>query len=81
MTQKSWIVEAPDGRHVVELEHGYWSGKRVIKVDGVVIEQGGKLLDTGSEHRFQIGDQPCVLRIKNRMFHFEFELFVDGKLV
>ena len=67
---------------VVEMEHGFISGKRTLKVDGSIIERSSKLLDTGSEHRFTIGSQDCVLRIRSNMgLWFDYELYVSGKLV
>ena len=85
MANKTWIFELEDGRHVVEIEHGYWSGKRIIKVDGKQVEVSGKIIDTGSEHRFEISGHKCILRIRpgtlGGLFGFEFELFLDGRLI
>lgn len=41
-----------DGRHWVELNHGFFSGKRTILVDGEQILQEKKFFDNGSEHDF-----------------------------
>ena len=71
-----------DGRHVVELEHGYWSGKRVIRVDGKLLEVSRKLLDTGSEHYFELNGHPGLIRIRIISGLIpEYELFLDGRLV
>ena len=34
MATKVWTFELEDGRHVVEIHHGYIGGKRVLKIDG-----------------------------------------------
>ncbi len=31
METKVWTFNLSDGQHTVELDHGYWSGKRIIK--------------------------------------------------
>ncbi len=80
MATKVWTFNLEDGRHVVEMQHGYLGGKRVMKVDGKVQEQSRKVFDTGSEHRFSISGHPCVLRILTDGLSFQFELHVDGKL-
>lgn len=82
MSTKVWTWTDESERHVVEAEHGFFSGKRTLKVDEIIVEtSGGKLWDTGSEHRFKVGSKDCILRIRNNWFGFNHELFVDGKLV
>jgi hypothetical protein len=82
MSTKVWTWNDDAERHVVEIEHSWFSGKRTLKVDGKIVEtSGNKWWDTGSEHRFKAGSKDCVLRIRNNWFGFNYELFVDGKLV
>ena len=81
MGQRSWTFQGYDAQHTVKVKHGYWSGKRTVTLDGIVIHESRKLWDTGSEHRFDAGGKPCVLKIRNSPFHYDYELFVDGKLV
>ena len=81
MRQRSWTFQDDEGKHTVKVEHGYWSGKRIITLDGVVIHESRKFWDTGSEHRFDAAGRPCVLKIRNSPFHYDYELFVDGRLV
>lgn len=85
MDTKVWTFNLSDGQHEVELNHGYWSGKRLIKADGQIVEESQKLFDAGSEHRFDLSGHPCILRIRpgplGGLAGFEFELFVDGRLV
>jgi hypothetical protein len=83
-TRRTWTFDTEGTKHTVEMEHGgVWSlsGYRLISVDGQVIERSGKFWDTGSEHRFEVGGYPCILRIRHHVFGYEYELWVDGKLV
>ena len=85
MANKTWTFQLEDGRHAVELEHGYWSGRRIIRVDGEQIEVSRKFLDAGTEHRFEISGHPGILRIRSGalggLLGFDYELVVDGRLV
>ena len=85
MAHKSWVFDVCGSNHIVELDHGYWSGKRKVKVDGMPVEKSWKLIDTGTEHRFQVDGTNCVLRIRpgtlGGLFGFDHELFVDGWVV
>ena len=81
MAKKVWVFRLEDGNHTVELEHGHWSGKRKIIVDGVPLESSRKIIDRGSVHHFQVSGSPCVLHIESGGFTFRYNLYVDGKLV
>lgn len=81
MGKKVWEFRLDDGKHTVALEHGHFSGRRSIAVDGrLIISTGGNILDSGSEHHFQVSGVPCVLRITSG-FRFKYELYVDRKPV
>jgi len=81
MAYRTWTIEVDGNNHTVAVEHGYWSGKRVITLDGNILEKSRKFWDTGSEHRFDVDGRPCILKIRNSPFHYDFELFLDGRLV
>ena len=81
MARKVWRFKLADGQHTVELDHGYWSGKREITVDGVPLESSSKIWDTGSVHHFEVSGTPCVLHIKGKALSFDYKLYVNGKLV
>ncbi|MCL6646688.1 MAG: hypothetical protein K6U88_17325 [Dehalococcoidia bacterium] len=50
-------------------------------MDGQVIYQRGfKFWDTGFEHRFELEGLPHIVRALYRTWHYEYELWVDGKL-
>ncbi len=77
---KTWSVSCP-GNHTVSLDHGFWSGRAAIIIDGQeVYRRGFTVFDTGFEHRFRIDDMPCLIRVLNRPFAFTHELWVDGRL-
>jgi len=44
MASSSWSLELPDGRHLVEADYGYWSGRATIRVDGRVTSRSNELL-------------------------------------
>jgi hypothetical protein len=65
--KKTWAIDVEGHRHVVDLQHGVWSGKRAITLDGNTIDEAQNLLDTGSEHRFDVDGHPCILKIRSSM--------------
>ena len=84
MKNKTWKVNLNGKETKIKLQHGYWSGKRIIEVDDQIIEETKKFIDSGSEHRFVINEHKCILRIRpgtlGGLFGFEYDLFVDGLL-
>lgn len=78
MAKLSWIIKLEDNKHKVELEHGYFSGKRIVRLDGKVIEHiRYNLFDTGSKHKFKIKEHCCIIIIKAG-FKFSYDLIIDG---
>ena len=83
--RRTWTFELEDGRHVVEIEQGHWSGQRSIKVDGQQIHKSRKI--AGSEHHFDVSGHQCILRIRPGLLGilfgvgFVFELTLDGNLI
>jgi hypothetical protein len=82
MAQKSWIIELEDGVHTVELNHGYFTGKRSIRVDDEAIilhpDEKQKLFDTGSTHSFKVSGHTCKIAIYSFGLNFRYELIVDN---
>ncbi len=82
MVIRQWIVET-ETPHTVRVNHWRpWSGKVHIHVDDeLIFERCRKYYyDTGLEHRFKLDGLPCIIRILYRTWHYEYELWVDGKL-
>ncbi len=79
MTTKVWTFDLEDGKHTVELEHGYFSGKRVICVEGRPLEKSQKLFDTGSDHQLRIGSHTVTVHIGTNGVSYNYDLILDGR--
>ena len=84
MPFRRWTFQL-DGRfHIVELQHGFISGKRFIRVDGQTVETTGWMwtVDMGSQHIFRVGSCLCEFSI-GRLWELGigYELYVDGEVV
>lgn len=67
--------------HRVRIEHNRLSGSaRVLADDEVVFERSFKFWDTGFEHRFKLGGLPAIVRAIYRTWHYDYELWLDGRL-
>lgn len=80
MAKKNWSINLEDGEHKIELEHGYFSGKRIIKLDNKVIEHiHYNFFDAGSKHEFKINEHYCIVLIKMIAgIKFSYDLIVDN---
>ena len=81
MANKEWSITLDDKKHIVKLQHGYFSAKREIRVDGKTILSTDPIplgFDLGSRHAFKIGLHECVVEILTDGIKFEYDLFVDG---
>jgi len=81
MVTREWLVET-ETPHTVRVDHWWiWSGRAHIYVDDeLIFERRRKIYDIGLEHRFKLDGLPCIVRILHRILHYEYELWVDGKL-
>ena len=65
MPKKSWTIQLEDGMHTVEMDHNLFSNKRMIRVDGQVVEQGKfSTFDFGGDSPFSIGERQAVLHMR-----------------
>lgn len=78
MAKKTWTITIDGAEHKIDLDHGSISGKRIITLDGMVIEESSKPLDTGSDHAFQIGNHICTIHIHPQGLGFKYDLSMDG---
>ena len=81
MANRTWTFKLEDGTHTVDLEHGYFSGKRTIYVDNKLVLEEKKSFDTGSAHSFQINGHTCTVHVQVKGFGFNFDCTIDGRSV
>lgn len=82
MARRHWEFDLEDGHHVVDLDHGYWSARRKITVDGVTtVQQGIPGFDGSGEYRIPLGARDVRIRIGTNGFQYAYDLLVDGRSV
>jgi len=82
MARRRWELDLADGRHVVELVHGYLSGTRTITVDGVTTKQRGTALsDNSGVHPFPFVGHKAALHISSNGLNYRYDLILDGRSV
>jgi hypothetical protein len=85
MAKKVWTVYLEDGAHTVELEHGYFSGKRAIRVDGrpfpLPPASARSFFDFGSDHPIRIGQHAAAVHIRTSGLTYRYDLSIDGRSV
>ncbi len=82
MTKHTWKITAGGLPHTVELEHGIYSGKRILWVDGREIDRiSSKWFDTGSTHFFDVSGMACELWITSNGIAFDYALLAGGQQV
>ena len=79
MTTKTWDFTLEGQSHTLTLEHGVFSGKRTIILDGQLLEHIPRnLLDTGSAHEYEVDGHSVVVVIQSKVASFVYDLLVDG---
>ncbi len=82
MPKKSWVVQLEDGPHTIEMEHNIFSNKRVIRVDGQVVERGKfSAFDFGGDYPFFIGERQAVLHMRMNGVQYKYDISIDGRSV
>jgi hypothetical protein len=79
MAKRNWTLQLESGRHVVELNHSAYSGKRRIWLDRQLVEESQKTVDLGSEHPFPLDDHTCTVVIRTNGLGFRYDLLLDGQ--
>jgi mannose-6-phosphate isomerase-like protein (cupin superfamily) len=81
MTVRTWTTDG-DSPRTVRIEHwSVFSGRARITIDGKEIYlRKRSLYDIGFEHRFKLDGLPAIIRCLFRTWHYEYELWIDGKL-
>jgi FAIM1 (Fas apoptotic inhibitory molecule) protein len=86
MSTKSWQIRL-DRPHVIIIEHGYFSARRRITVDGREIAdirpgplRAVMLWNTITEHPFELDGHACAIRVDpSNGMNYQFDLLVDGR--
>jgi Fas apoptotic inhibitory molecule (FAIM1) len=82
VARRRWEFDLDDGHHVVELEHGYFLGKRTITVDGKrTIQSGNAFVDHSGEYAIVVGSHQATLQISTDGFRYNYDLVIDGRSV
>src|SRR6266540_5903905 len=83
MAKKDWSIDVDGKSHHVEVEHGYWSGATVLRVEGRTILRAapgfGGFADHWwgqSEHSTNFGGHELRLRVTPNI-SYSFDLIVD----
>src|SRR5664279_2758190 len=68
MGREAWTVRLGDRDHRIEVDHGYWSQKVEIRIDGEVVHQSRPIVamsnDRGVDVPIRIDDHPGVVVIR-----------------
>ena len=79
MTIKTWNFALHGQLHTLILEHGIFSRKRAIVLDGQLLEHIPRnLIDFGSRHEYHMGSHSLVVVIRWKFVGFAYDLLVDG---
>lgn len=97
MARRVWTIELPeplrDGvsegfssprkrPHTIELNHNYWTAKRVIRLDGRVLQPGEirsyGIFGFGSDDLFIVDGHACVVHIRSNGIAYSYDFVVDG---
>lgn len=75
----TWTGTLDDQPYTVELEYGYWSGRRVVYLNGERVHKSRKFVNVGTgEYPFQIGAHPCRVSLKtDKKRGFMFTLYIE----
>ena len=87
MATKRWHITLDGRPHEVVLEHGYFSARRRITVDGREVAdvrpgplRAMRLWNTITEQPFRIDGHPCAVRVDpSNALTYQFDLIVDGR--
>ena len=75
-----WNISLPDGKYVIEFEHGTTSGRRIIRVNNKEIFRENWMFKLVGRQAFSIGKHKCEINIDSSSgFSYDYLLEVDGK--
>jgi len=78
--KKLWTIELVDGKHTVELQRSWFTGRHRLQVDDSPVElQRPRFFDLGGDHPFSIGGHAGVLHIRTNGLTFSYDLSIDNR--
>ncbi|CAG0935894.1 hypothetical protein TFLX_04745 [Thermoflexales bacterium] len=78
MPKRTWEVVLDEHSHLIQLNHGLWTSKHEIWLDGQMVARSRHFIDVGSQHTFEIGQHYCEVHVASNGFQYRYLLFVDG---
>ena len=82
MARRRWEFELDGTRHVVEFEHGYFTGRRKITVDGTTTaERGRPFMDHSGQYPIRLEGHGAAVWISTNGFTYSYDLIIDGHSV
>ena len=78
MPRRTWSARIDGVVHKIELEHGIWSGRRRLVVDGWEVHDTTRLFDLGGDVRFSVAGHQGLLRIAPRSLGYVYAIALDG---
>ncbi|OLC56184.1 MAG: hypothetical protein AUH85_07005 [Chloroflexi bacterium 13_1_40CM_4_68_4] len=76
-----WSARIDGVDHKIELEHGIWSGRRRLVVDGWEVHDTSRLFDLGGDINFAVAGHQGLLRIVPRSLGYVYAIALDGMWV
>src|SRR5919108_352723 len=73
-----WSARIDGVDHKIELDHGIWSGRRRLVVDGWDVHDTTRLFDLGGDVRFAVAGHQGLLRIAPRSLGYVYAIALDG---
>ena len=78
MPRRTWTARIDGVDHRIELDHGIWSGRRRVVVDGWQVHETNQLFDLGGDVTFAISGHQGMLRIVPRSLGYLYAIALDG---
>lgn len=78
MPKRIWSARIDGVDHKIELEHGIWSGRRRLAVDGWEVHDSTRPFDLGGDLSFAVAGHQGLLRIAPRSLGYVYAVALDG---
>lgn len=82
MAKNIWTFALDGKPHRVELDHGFWSSRHRVLLDGECLFDKKVMLEFGAEVRFELDGHECIVHIDvPGRLAYAYALRIDGKPV